>query len=108
MSWLAYGEGVDMDVSDPKWMYGEPVTDDECLCDDHGCRLMFHYIKGWICPECEVEGEYEYLEDLRERYEKEMAMETAMQEHDLLHGGNCTFIQTKQYNAFQCKMPWWA
>ena len=87
--------------------FGEPMIEDDCLCDLHGCRLAFHYTHGWICPECDLDRHERVLEEIREAneefYREEMYLNQAV-----LDRGSCTIIHGKDFTAFQCHMPWWA
>ena len=40
-------------------LYGEPVTEDDCSCDVHGCRLGYYHGEGWVCPACKEEANME-------------------------------------------------
>jgi len=87
--------------------YGESVTEDECLCDKHGCRLGYHYLLGWLCPECEAE----MLEEERMSWQEEanqLMAEAESQGFVDTAGGSCTMIQGDGFVGFQCIMPWYA
>lgn len=85
---------------DTALLYGEPITDDEFLCDKHGCRLGVKSGK-MFCPDC-----YEEEVDAQKEEWEAFLREEDHEEAD--DGGRCLFIRGKGYNAFQCTMPWWA
>ena len=92
-------------VTDDTLLYGEALLNDECLCDEHGCRLAFHYAHGWICPECELDIHERELEEIREANEQIYYEEIC---ENQLDRGSCTVIHGKGFTAFSCTMPWWA
>ena len=96
----------DMSHNPEVLFYGEQNTEEECLCEDHGCRMSYHETMGMICYECIRDRRHAEIEEMREEYERDAATAEAMT--DEMMSGKCTFIQTKQYNAFNCVMPWWA
>ena len=94
---------IEMDTLANTLLYGEPIIEDECLCEKHGSRLRFHKVRGWICDDCDDYVREEELEEVRREHEEYIA-----QKHDMLQRGSCTMVQDKDFVAFTCKMPWWA
>ena len=97
-------KAVEKNESD-RLLYGEPLTDDECLCEVHGSRLGYHYQRGWICDDCDADNEAAEKEAWQiEQDEVEHAFNVWAREQSK----GCVVIKGKDFMAFQCTMPWWA
>ena len=85
-----------------RFLYGEPNTADDCICDTHGCRLSYLHGTGWVCPECARE------EVERDRYELTIAERLWPQPYPPDDRAKCLFTQRHGITSFECTMPWWA
>ncbi len=83
-------------------LYGEPSTEEDYLCDRHGCRLTIRKSK-LVCSVCEDEYREEQEAMWREDCEEEMRLIEPM-----LPSSGCAMFRGKGFVGFQCTMPWWA
>ena len=80
--------------------YGEAITDDESVCDLHGCRLG-HYDWGWGCAECEAERILEEREECVFDNERD---ELRFDDDE----SRCRVIAGLGFVAISCTMPFWS